>query len=88
MKRAIMRGYSRRSSTWTTGKVVGDLWVYRIENDRMAAVAIRLAPSRHGKGFGTETLSAMPRFCFEHTELGRLQAEVNVRNAASRHDDG
>ena len=67
-----------------TGKVVGDLWVYRIENDRMATVAIRLAPSRHGKGYGTEALSAMTRFCFEHTELRRLQAEVDVRNAASR----
>lgn len=67
-----------------TGKVVGDLWVYRIENDRMATVAIRLAPSRHGKGYGTEALSAMTRFCFDHTELRRLQAEVDVRNAASR----
>ena len=67
-----------------TGKVVGDLWVYRIENDRMATVAIRLAPSRHGMGYGTEALSAMTRFCFDNTELRRLQAEVDVRNAASR----
>ena len=67
-----------------TGKVVGDLWVYRIENDRMATVAIRLAPFRQGKGYGTEALSAMIRFCFDCTELRHLQAEVDVRNAASR----
>ena len=66
------------------GKVVGDLWVYRIENDRMATVAIRLAPSRHGRGYGTEALAAVTRFCFAHTELRRLQAEVDVRNTASR----
>lgn len=67
-----------------SGKVVGDLWVYRIENDRMATVAIRLAPSRQGKGYATEALSAMTRFCFDRTELRRLRAEVDVRNAASR----
>ena len=67
-----------------SGKVVGEIWVYRIENDRMAAVAIRVAPSRQGKGYGTEALSAMTRFCFERTELRRLWAEVDVRNAASR----
>lgn len=67
-----------------TGKVVGDLWVYRIENDREATVAIRLAPSRHGQGYGTEALSAMTRFCFDRTELRHLRAEVDVRNAASR----
>lgn len=67
-----------------TGKIVGDLWVYRIENDRMATVAIRLAPSRHGMGYGTEALSAMTRFCFDRTELCRLRAEVDVRNTSSR----
>ena len=67
-----------------TGKVVGDLWAYRIEKDREATVAIRLAPSRHGRGYGTEALSAMPRFCFECTELRYLRAEVDVRNAPSR----
>ncbi len=66
------------------GKVIGDLWVYLIENDRMATVAIRIASSRHGHGFGTEALTAMTRFCFAHTELQRLQAQVDVRNIASQ----
>ena len=65
-------------------KVIGDLWVYLIENDRMASVAIRISKKYHGKGYGTEALSAMVSFCFEKTELKRLWAEVDVRNVASQ----
>ena len=64
-------------------KVVGDLWVYLIEKDRMASVAIRLAKGVRGCGYGTEALRAITRFCFEHTELRRLWTEVDVRNVAS-----
>lgn len=66
-----------------SNKVIGDVWVYLIENDRMASVAIRLSPIYHGNGFGTETLSAITRFCFENTELQRLWTEVDIRNTAS-----
>ena len=65
-------------------RVIGDIWVYLIENDRMASVAIRLAPAQQGQGLGTEALTAMTRFCFEHTELRRLQAEADVRNLPSQ----
>ena len=65
-------------------KVIGDLWVYLIENDRMASVAIRLSKKYHGKGYGTEALSAMVSFCFTSTELKRLWAEVDIRNVASQ----
>ena len=65
------------------GKVIGDLWIYLIENDRMATAAIRLSFSYQRKGYGTEALAAMTRFCFDHTELQRLQAEVDIRNVAS-----
>ena len=67
-----------------SGKVRGDLWVYLIENNRMASVAIRIAPFCHGKGYGTEALAAITRFCFAHTELQRLWTEVDVRNIASQ----
>ena len=67
-----------------SGKVIGDLWVYLIENDRMASVAIRLAPACQGRGYGTEALSTMTRFCFERTELRRLWTEVDARNIASQ----
>ncbi len=65
-------------------RVIGDLWVYLIENDRMACVAVRLARACHGRGYGTEALRAMTRFCFENTELQRLWTQVDVRNAASQ----
>ena len=50
----------------------------------MASVAIRLSPKCHGKGYGTEVLSAMTHFCFENTELQRLWTEVDIRNIASQ----
>ena len=66
-----------------TDEVIGDLWVYLIENDRMAQIAIRLSGEKHGRGYGTEALSAMTGFCFENTELKRLWTQVDVRNTAS-----
>lgn len=67
-----------------SAKVIGDLYVYLIENDRMASVALRLSRACHGEGFGTEALAAMTDFCFSHTELQRLWTEVDVRNIASQ----
>ncbi len=64
-------------------EVIGDLWVYLIENDRMAQVAIRLSRDKQNQGYGTEALSAMTRFCFENTELQRLWTQVDIRNTAS-----
>lgn len=64
-------------------KVIGDVWVYLIENDRMASVALRLSADYQGQGYGTEALSAMTKFCFENTELQRLWTEVDIRNTAS-----
>ncbi len=64
-------------------EVIGDLWVYLIENDRMAQVAIRRSKDKHGRGYGTEALSAVTRFCFENTELQRLWTKVDIRNTAS-----
>ena len=64
-------------------EVIGDLWAYLIENDRMAQVAIRLAKVQQGKGYGTEALKAMTGFCFQNTQLQRLWTQVDVRNTAS-----
>ena len=67
-----------------SAKVIGDIWVYLIENDRMASVAVRLSSKYQGKEYGTEALSAMTKFCFESTELKRLWTEVDTRNIASQ----
>ena len=37
-------------------KVIGEFWVYLIENDRMAKVSYRLSPACQGNGLMTETL--------------------------------
>lgn len=67
-----------------SGRLIGEVWVYRIEKNRMASVAIRLAAAWQGKGYGTEALLQMTLFCFRNTELQRLWAEVDVRNIASQ----
>lgn len=72
-------GIARKDSD----EVVGELWVYLIENDRMGKVAFRVAPSEGGRGCATEALSAAIDFCFAETELKRLWTDVDIRNAAS-----
>lgn len=64
-------------------KVIGEVWVYLIENNRMARVAIRLSGQYHGQGYATEALREVVRFCFGHTELKRLWSDVDIRNEAS-----
>lgn len=64
-------------------KAMGEFWVYLIENDRMAKVAVRLAPSYWGHGYAYEALTAVVRFCFTKTELQRLWTDVHVDNHAS-----
>lgn len=63
--------------------MIGELWVYRIENDRMARVAFRVSDRYQGQGYAKEALAAATGFCFAHTELERLWSEVDVRNTAS-----
>ena len=64
-------------------KVIGEMWVYLIENDRMAKVAFRLSPAYQGNALMTEALSQVVIFCFEKTELQRLWADVHTQNIAS-----
>lgn len=64
-------------------KVVGEFWVYLIENDRMAKVAYRIGNKYQGNGFAKEALSAVIEFCFNNTELKRLWSDVDVNNIAS-----
>ena len=64
-------------------KVIGEMWVYLIENDRMAKVAFRLYPIYQGNGLMAEALRNVVIFCFEKTELQRLWSDVHVLNIAS-----
>lgn len=64
-------------------QVIGEIWVYLIENDRMAKVAFRLSSDYQGNGFMAEALAQVVIFCFEKTELQRLWSDVHILNTAS-----
>jgi len=64
-------------------EVIGDIYVYLIDHDKMASIAIRLSANCQNKGYGTEALKAMTDFCFKNTELKRLWTKVDVRNISS-----
>lgn len=64
-------------------KIIGEIWVYKIENDRMAKVAFRLSPAYQGNAFMTEAMKQVIIFCFEKTELQRLWSDVHTLNIAS-----
>ena len=64
-------------------KVIGEMWVYLIENNRMAKVAFRLSPAYQGNGFMAEALTGVVQFCFKNTELQRLWSDVHILNHAS-----
>lgn len=66
-----------------SGRVIGDLSLFHIENQRMGDVGYRLAPELWGQGLMTEALGALIRTLFTETELQRLQATADVRNLAS-----
>ncbi len=64
-------------------KIIGDIYIYLIEKDKKAKVAIRLNKSYHNKGIGTEAVSTMVNWCFENTELETIWTDVNKENIAS-----
>ena len=63
--------------------VIGEIWVYLIENDRMAKVAIRIGKKWQGNGYGKEALKMMTDFIFKNTEIKRLWTDVDIRNIPS-----
>lgn len=64
-------------------KIIGESWVYLIENDRMAKVAFRIGKDYQRHGYATEALKEMVRFCFKETELQRLWSDVDIHNEGS-----
>ena len=64
-------------------KVIGEAWIYLIEKNRMAKIALRIAPAYQGKGLATEAAKAIIDFCFTHTELQRIWTDVDIRNIGS-----
>lgn len=64
-------------------KAIGEIWIYLIENDRMAKAAFRISNDYRGCGYATEALGVAVDFCFTKTELRRIWSDVDARNEAS-----
>lgn len=79
----VLKAPSCSPAADSSGRVIGDISVFDIENSRMGSVGYRLDPDLWGKGYTSEALAAAVDFIFTHTELDRLQATVDVRNIAS-----
>ncbi len=58
--------------------------IFYRKDRKQRSVAIKIAASEQGHGYGAEALAAITNFCFEHTELQRLWTEVDVRNIPSQ----
>ncbi|MBE5801023.1 MAG: GNAT family N-acetyltransferase [Clostridiales bacterium] len=66
-----------------TGKAIGMLEIFDVQNQRMAYVGYRLHPAFWKRGIATEALRQAVDFVFGKTELQRLQATADVRNTGS-----
>ena len=66
-----------------SGKVIGMLAIFDVQNQRMASVGYRLHPAYWRQGIVTEALRRAVDFVFSETELRRLEATADVRNVAS-----
>lgn len=66
-----------------SNRVIGEIQVFEIQNDRMGEVGYRLNPAYWNCGFATEALKEVVDFIFKRTELDRLHAKADVRNTAS-----
>ena len=64
-------------------RIVGEVNLFDIKNERQAMLGYRISRSFQGMGFVTEALRRIIRFCFEETNLQRLEAEVMVKNIPS-----
>lgn len=64
-------------------KVIGDIYIYLIEKDKKAKVAIRINPLYHNQGIGTEAVNTMVNWCFKNTELETIWTDVDKENVAS-----
>jgi ribosomal-protein-alanine N-acetyltransferase len=67
----------------STHEVIGEINLFDIQNSRMAEVGYRIAYERQGRGYCTEGVRRIIKFCFEETSLQRLQLRAMVANEAS-----
>ena len=66
------------------GELIGHVGLWPDPTNRHAEVGYAIARPRWGQGFATEAVSAVVNAVFATTDLERVYARVDVRNAASR----
>lgn len=64
-------------------RIIGEIFIMKIEENRQADIGCRISMKCQNQGIATEAVGAVVRFCFEQTELQRLQATVAYENDAS-----
>ncbi len=66
-----------------SGKIIGMLEIFDVENDRLGKVGYRIALWLWGQGICTEALHCAIVFIFSETTLDRLEVTADVRNIGS-----
>ena len=64
-------------------KIIGDIYIYLIERNKKAKIAIRINPLYHSRGIATDAIKLMTGWCFLNTELELIWSDVDVNNLAS-----
>lgn len=66
-----------------TGDLVGDLGVHFLEDGEQVEIGFTVAPSRQGRGFGTEAVAGLLEYLFGTLGKHRVFVSVDPRNEPS-----
>ena len=66
-----------------SGQAVGVVTLMPVFHIGCRHLGYWLAPEHHGKGYASDAIAQLVRFCFECTSIVRLQAQVLPENPAS-----
>ena len=64
-------------------KVIGEISIIDIQNNRMGDVGYRISPMYWNTGIVSEALQEVINFIFTNTEMDRINATADVRNVGS-----
>lgn len=67
----------------STHEVIGEINLFNIQNSRMGEIGYRIAYERQDKGYCSEGLKRIIKFCFEETSLQRLELRAMAANKPS-----
>lgn len=64
-------------------KIIGYIYIYLIEKNKKAKIAIRINPIYQNQGIGTKAINTMVNWCFINTELTTIWTDVDINNFSS-----